>query len=320
MAALAARALNRLKGIPFVYVVYDLEPDRSVTMKMLTPNHPAVRLFRRHQKRWLLSAAKVVVLGQYMGEYVTQTYGLPARHVEVIPIGADPQEIVPGSKQSRFRAEQGLDGFVVLYSGNFGRYHNFDTILDAAKALGETRPDIRFVLVGGGAQKDHIAARITQENLRNVGLFDFFPREAYADLLASADVSLVTLEPGMEGLCVPSKLYSILASGRPVVAAVSARSEVARVIDEAQLGIHLGQGDTEQMVAALTFLADHPAETEQMGRNARQALEDKYALEVLARQYLTVLHEAVLTRRGGSRIIPRPVPETRTDPGTSIGS
>ena len=302
MTALAAQALERLKGIPFVYVVYDLEPDRSVTMKMLTPNHPAVRLFRRGQKSWLLSAAKVVVLGQYMGEYLSETYDLPARNVEVIPIGADPEEIVPGPKQSRFRAEQGLEGFVVLYSGNFGRYHNFDTILDAAKALRDSRPDIRFVLVGGGAQKEHIATRISQESLGNVSLFEFFPKEAYADLLASADVSLVTLEPGMEGLCVPSKLYSILASGRPVVAAVSPRSEVARVIDESQLGRHLTQGDSEQMVSVLTFLADNPAEVERMGRNARQALEDKYALDVLARKYRAVLHEAALTRKrsGGS--------------------
>lgn len=160
MVALAAHMLRRLKGIPFVYIIYDLEPDRLVTMKMLPHNHLVTRIFRQSQKRWLHSAAKVVVLGQYMGEHLTETYGLSAQNIEVIPIGSDPREIVPGPKQSKFRTEHGLQGFVVLYSGNFGRYHNFNTILDAAKMLQDQRPDIQFVLVGGGAQKDHIASRI----------------------------------------------------------------------------------------------------------------------------------------------------------------
>lgn len=96
----------------------------------------------------------------------------------------------------------------------------------------------------------------------------------------------------MEGLCVPSKLYSILASGRPVVATVSPKSEVARVIDEAQAGVHLEQAATEHLVSALITLMEHPARTEQMGRNARCVLEEKYSLSQVARQYHAVLLEA----------------------------
>jgi glycosyltransferase involved in cell wall biosynthesis len=225
-----------------------------------------------------------------MREYLGQAYGLPEHRVEVIPIGSDPNEIVPAPRESRFRALHGIQGFVVLYSGNFGRYHDFDTILDAAKALDKKATDnraarVQFVLVGSGAQKSHIAHRIKDEKIGNVRLFDFVSKEDYADLLATADVSLVTLEPGMEGLCVPSKFYSILASGRPAVAAVSPRSEVARVIDEAQCGVHLSQGDAPQLVDILTFLASHPAEVERMGRNARRVLEERYSTQGLARQY-----------------------------------
>ena len=294
MIALAADVLKRLKGTPFVYIVYDLEPDRSVTLKMLSSKHPVARIFRQGQRRWLHAAAKVVVLGEYMGERLIRTYGVPAQRIEAIPIGSDPAEIVPGPKSSRFRAAHCLSGFVVLYSGNFGRYHNFDTILDAAAHLRESHPEISFVLVGNGAQKSHLVHRIQTEGLSNVRLFDFVAKDDYADLLASADVSLVTLEPGMEGLCVPSKFYSILASGRPVVATVSPKSEVARVIDEAMVGVHMDQTDTGQLVSTLISLAENPARTEQMGRSARRVLEEKYSAAQVARRYYDVLRAVVM--------------------------
>ncbi len=292
MAAMSAMALKQLRGTPFVYIVYDLEPDRSVTMKVLARNHPVVKVFQWSQQRWLNAAAKVVVLGEYMGEHISQAYKIAPQNIEAIPIGSNPEDIVPGPKSSRFRAQHGLSGFLAVYAGNFGRYHNFDTILDAARELRDLQPEINFAFVGDGAQKAHIARRVQQEALSNVRLFDFVAKDAYADLLASADVSLVTLEPGMEGLCVPSKFYSILASGRPVVATVSPKSEVARVIDEAQAGIHMEQAATEHLVSALIALAENPARTEQMGRNARCVLEEKYSLSHVARRYHAVLHEA----------------------------
>ena len=336
MVAMSAQALGWLKATPFVYVVYDLEPDRSVTMKMLANSHPVARLFRGSQKQWLHAASKVVVLGRCMREHLQQAYELPEHQIEVIPIGSDPHEIIPASHNSRFRARHGVGGFVVLYSGNFGRYHDFDTLLDAAKTLGDSeekrgptgvserpRKDIRFVLVGSGAQKAHIAQRVADEKIGNVRLFDFVSKEDYTDLLASADVSLVTLEPGMEGLCVPSKFYSILASGRPTVASVSPRSEIARVIDEAQCGVHLSQGDAGQLVNVLTYLAAHPAEVEIMGGNARRVLEEKYSTQGLARQYYDTFYRLTQPRtkypQSFSSLFPRKrrlkaVPMPDTDP------
>ena len=300
MTAISGQVLKQLKGTPYVYIVYDLEPDRSVAMKVLPQKHPVAALFHHGQKRWLKSASKVVVLGHYMGKHLHKTYGLPMQNIEVIPIGSNPKEIVPGPKDTRFRAQNGLAGFVVLYSGNFGRYHNFDTLLDAALSLRETRPDIQFVLVGDGAQKAHITRRVTDEAISNVRLFDFVAKEDYADLLASADISLVTLEPGMEGLCVPSKFYSILASGRPVLATVPPQSEVARVIDEAQAGVHMALSETDRLASTLTELADNAAKTEQMGRNARTVLEEKYSMTRIAHQYYAVLQSVA----SGQRLAP----------------
>ena len=314
MLAMTAQAIHWLNGTPFIYIVYDLEPDRSVTMKMLAATHPLVRFFRNRQKRWLHSAAKVVVLGRCMQEYLGAAYNLPKEKVEVIPIGSDPNEIIPAPHKTRFRAEHGLEGFIVLYSGNFGRYHDFDTILDAAQVLKAGTTNIQFVLVGGGAQKEHIAHRIASESIGNVHLFDFVSKGAYSDLLATADVSLVTLEPGMEGLCVPSKFYSILASGRPTIAAVSPKSEVALVIDEAKCGVHLKQGEVDQLVNILTFLAANPTEVETMGRNARRVLEEQYSTQCVARQYYAALQKVAQTPKEWTSLNVRQTPELDSSP------
>ena len=291
--AMAAHLYKRITQTPFLYIVYDLEPDRAVALGLLSGRNPAVTALRGLQRQWLHAAGRVVVLGRCMREHVCKSYGLSAGQVAVIPIGEDANEIQPASKQSKFRAKHGLDGFLVCYTGNFGRYHNFDTILDAAKELRTTDPDISFALVGGGAQGEHIAQRIAREEICNVRMYPFVAQEAYGDLLASADVSLVTLEPGMDGLCVPSKFYSILASGRPTVALMSSSSEVAMVIREENCGIQIEHGNAGRLASELRRLSQDPALTETMGRNARAALVERYSSRRIARLYYAALLAAV---------------------------
>jgi glycosyltransferase involved in cell wall biosynthesis len=287
--AMTAFIYKHLARMPYIYVVYDLDPDRAIKMGLLSKHSTAARLLHRAQKCWLNSASKTVVLGRCMREHVAVEYQVPRSQIEVIPIGADPQEIVPGKKQSRFREKHSLKGFVVAYSGNFGRYHNFDTILDAAKILLRANRPCTFVLCGDGAQRSHIESRVADEQIDNVLLCPFVAKEDYPDALAAADVSIVTLEPGMEGLCVPSKFYSILASGRPVLALVSPRSEVARVIDEEECGLQVNHGDTTKLVEAISFLHQNPDHAALMGKNARRALVERFSLQRTADQYYRVI-------------------------------
>jgi colanic acid biosynthesis glycosyl transferase WcaI len=296
MVAFASSIYKALTKTPFIYIVYDLEPDRSVTMHVFGRAHPFVWIFRLGQSAWLKAASRIVVLGRCMRDYVSRSYDLPQAKIDVIPIGANENQIVPGRRQSAFRRKHGIGGFVVLYSGNFGRYHDFDTILDAAKGLLEKNPDIKVVLVGGGAQEEHIAGRVANERIDNVKIFDFVSAEDYSDLLASADVSLVTLEPGMEGLCVPSKFYSILASGRPVVAMLSQQSEVSLVINESNCGIQVDQGASEKLIDSLVWLAEHPVERQLMGNAARAALVERFGTKIIATQYYEVFKAACIDR------------------------
>ena len=293
MVALAASAYKRLTKTPFVYTIYDLEPDRAVVLKLVPARNLAVSILRSKQRYWFRQASKIVVLGRCMSDYLQAQYDVSAEKIAVIPVGADKDEIEPRGKKTAIRSAYNLNGFVVLYSGNFGRYHDFDTILNAAKRLSKLRSDIQFLLVGGGWQRDKVAERVATERIDNVLIRPFVDKDQYADLLASADVSLVTLEPGMDGLCVPSKFYSILASGRATIAVVPPTTEVGLTIAEADCGIRIDHGNVDALVEAVLSLANDPARSKQMGINARNVLVEKYSTADTAQAFYKSFIEAL---------------------------
>jgi colanic acid biosynthesis glycosyl transferase WcaI len=283
--AYTAYLYKRLNGTPYNYIVYDLMPDVAIAMHVMNNEGRVARLLKRWQRAWLHSAERTIVLGRCMRDYLIKQYNVHPEKIEIVPIGADPEEIVPLERDTCFRQIHELGGFIAMYGGNFGRHHNFDTVLNAAKQLLTQRNDITIVLIGAGAQKQHIEERIAAERLTNVKLFLMVPQKEYAQILPSADVALVVLEPGMEGLCVPSKFYGILAAGRATIALMSPESEVALVIEEEDCGVQLDQGDSAKLAETLAFLADHPARVEEMGRNARRALLRAYSSRHIADAY-----------------------------------
>ena len=288
---LAVQIYSRIKSVPYVYLIHDLYPDLAVALGVLPREHPVARVFHRAQRSWLHSAQRVVVIGRCMRDYLEENYSLAPKKIEVISNWSDEEAIRPRDKNTEFRRKNGITGFVVLYAGGFGQYQNFDCILDAAKLLGDDA-EVTWVFVGEGTRKNDITARIKAEQLGNVRLFPFVPDDEFADLLASADVSLVTLEAGAEGLGVPSKFYNIMASGRPTVALVSPTCEVARVLEEADCGVRVEQGNAEALAQTIRELASSPGKVERMGQNARHVFEEKYTLPQIAAHFYRVFQEA----------------------------
>ncbi|HEY0867760.1 MAG TPA: glycosyltransferase family 4 protein [Fimbriimonas sp.] len=286
---IAAGMLKLLRGVPYVYLVYDLDPDRTVALKVMEPSSKAVRWMRRYQAAWLHGASSVIAIGRCMKDRLVRDYRLPPEKVAVVEVGADPDVVRPLPKATSFRQRHGIEGFVVLYSGNFGQYHDFETILGAAERLQEEAPDVTLVLVGGGHKKKEVEQAVALRGLRNVRIFPFVPEEELADLLASGDMNLVTLEPGMEGLCVPSKFYTCLASGRPTLALMAGEVEVSRVIDEADCGARVEIGDVEGMVREILQARDDPARLDEQGCRARAVFERLYTIDkVVEKLYATL--------------------------------
>ncbi len=293
-APIAAKGLLSLTRTPYAYIVYDLFPDVAVALGVLEKSSRPAQVLYKAQRSWLHSAAKTIVLGRCMADHLVKTYDLPRPKIEVIAVGADASQIEPLSQQTQFRADNDLQDFVVLWAGNFGHHQNFDAILDAAVALRDSAREggrkVTFAFVGDGAKREYIASRICNEDISNARMFPFVPVAQFSDMLASADVSLVALEPGAEGLGVPSKFYNILASGRPTVALVAPGSEVAHVLEENNCGVRIDQDGTA-LARVIGELADDPQRVQTMGQNARRACEEKYSMTQVAHQFYEVLNE-----------------------------
>lgn len=288
---LAARCLKLFRGVPYAYLIYDLDPDRTVALGLQDAGSMPVRLLRGAQTKWLRGAARVIAIGRCMRELLIERYGLDPARVVVAEVGADPKVIQPGPRETEFRRTHNLEGFVALYSGNFGQYHDFDVILDAAERL-DKKGDVTFVLVGGGHKKAQIETAIRERSLTNVLLLPFVPEEMLSDLLASANVHLVTLEEGMEGLCVPSKFYSCLASGRPVVAIVPQETEVAMTLEESQAGWHVMPKQVDALISALQEAQQQESNGVYPGAKAREIFDLHYGTPTIGRKIYEALKQS----------------------------
>jgi colanic acid biosynthesis glycosyl transferase WcaI len=191
----------------------------------------------------------------------------------VIHNWADTAAIVPSDKDNAFARTHGLaDRFVVLHAGNIGLSQNLDMVIDAAERL-QSRDDIVFLFIGDGSRKAALQAAAAEKCLSNVRFLPFQPRDQLRWTYASSDVCLVSLKPGLAGYIVPSKLYSILAAGRPYIAAIDAMSEAAALTERHKSGVVIAPGDAAALAAEITRLAGDDHERASMGGRARMAAE-----------------------------------------------
>jgi len=174
--------------------------------------------------------------------------------------------------------------FTVAYSGNLGRAHEFGTMLDAMHAM----PDIHFVITGGGAQLDRVRASAPA----NVTFQPYAPRERLSESLSAADVHLVTLQPRLEGLIVPSKFYGIIAVARPVIFIGSPDGEIAKLIHESGCGYVVEPRDSASLVDRIRHLATHRDEAEAMGQRGRAMYETQFSPSKALPEWERILAEA----------------------------
>jgi len=193
------------------------------------------------------------------------------------------------------RAQWGLsDAFVVQYSGNLGRAHEIGTLLAAIEQLASSSLPIRFLFVGGGAQRRLLEQAVKHRGLSNVQFQPYQPRSELSETLSVGDVHLVSLLPQLEGLVVPSKLYGICAMGRPTVFIGNPVGEVARTVLDAGVGIAVAEGDSDALVRALTTLASQPNTVTNMGKNARAMAEKRWDKSIGVAAFITILRTSPL--------------------------
>jgi glycosyltransferase involved in cell wall biosynthesis len=264
--------LAKWRGARSAYWAMDVYPDVAFELGALRPRSIG-GLFLGAVSRWTLRSVGVAIaLGETMAERLRQG---GATHVAVVHNWADERSIASmPPEQSRFRRAQQWDGkFVVLYSGNLGLAHEFTTILAAATRLRDA--NIVFAFVGTGPRLDEIQQQARDRRLVNVEFLASVPREDLGDLLAAGDLHLVTLRPGIQGLLVPSKIYGILAAGRPVLYVGPPAGEVHDIVSRG-CGASVACGDVDALEAALRAYETNPGLVFRTGAVARGLFDAEF--------------------------------------------
>jgi colanic acid biosynthesis glycosyl transferase WcaI len=286
----SAEFLGFAKRAPVVVNIQDVYPDIAVAVGVLR-NRLLIRFFEWMERAIYRRAASLVVIADGFKENIIGK-GVPAEKVHVVPNWADPDEIVPGSKDNAFRRRLGIgDRFSLGYSGTLGYNTNLAPVLGAAEMLKDE--GIAFVIVGEGVKKAELEETARVKNLDNVQFLPFQPLDIYPQVLTAADINLVTLSRQASMASVPSKVFKMMASGRPVLAITIEGNEVHRLISEAQCGMCVPPDDPAGLAEALRYAASHPEEMERMGMNGRRHLVERFARKDCVARIAAILEEAV---------------------------
>jgi colanic acid biosynthesis glycosyl transferase WcaI len=267
---LAARWTARRTGARFVFLCEDIFPEVASLLEDF--HNPAVnRTLDRINRGLLRDADTIVALGDRMKRRLVEEKGADPERVQIIHNWADCDAVSPGPKDNAFSRAQGLaDRFVLMHSGNVGLSQNLDVLIEAAARL-RSLDRLTIAIVGDGAKRAALEADAVRRGLTNVRFFPYHPKALLHESFASADAFLVSLKPGIEGYIVPSKVYGILAAGRPYVAAVDPSCELAGIARDHRCGVLATPGDPDDLARAIAALHDDPAGTRAMGERARAA-------------------------------------------------
>jgi colanic acid biosynthesis glycosyl transferase WcaI len=287
----AIAPIAQARGARFVVWLQDLFPEVAREYGIPGMSGPGGSVLRALRNRSLARADRVVAIGDRMAQRVRALRCVPDERLEVIHNWADGDAIVPVARDSNpLRREWGLrDKFVVGYSGNLGRVHEFGTILDAATKL-RGHEEIHFVFIGRGPRLEEVRRRVSREALANVSFRPHQDRRLLAQSLGVADVHLSVLQSEFEGLVHPSKVYGIMAAGRPTVFIGEPAGETGMILARAAGGTTVATSDADALAREIRRLCDDPTERERMGRSARDAFEACYDMKHGLRRWEAALH------------------------------
>ena len=273
----------RLKRIPFHYRLHDLYPEIAVRLGLLAKNSLLARAIGWMETYSLNSAGTVSVVTESFKAYLTAA-NIPQKKVTVIPDWVDTSEICERPKRNDFSERYNLTSkFVVGYGGNVGLSQGLEVLVEAASLLKE-ETKILFLIVGEGAKKRDLMTLRDNRHLNNLMFLPYQPSEIINDVYGSWDIGFISLTPGVSPEWRTGKIFSIMASTRPVLAAADIGGEVHRVIEKTQCGICIPGGDAILLARAIAQLFADRANLQAFGINGRRAVEEFYSRKVCTKQ------------------------------------
>jgi colanic acid biosynthesis glycosyl transferase WcaI len=289
LLGLLGAIVKRLKGSLFIFYCQDLYPDIAEATRGLK-SRPVLAFLRWCNEFAYRNADAIVVLGADMANRL-QRQGVAPNRIVVIPNWIDCRKVKPQPPPDFMMRKPG--DFVVMYDGNFGWSQDLGTVLDAAHLMRDDRR-VRFILVGDGCRKVALAHQATLMRLPNVEFGERHPPSAISEVLAAGDLQLIPLVAGAAGCLVPSKVYGILAAGKPFVAMMEPEADVARLAAESDAGFVVPPGDAQALGRTISHAMENPKLLEEMGGRARALAERSYDRRLITRRFAefleTMLH------------------------------
>jgi len=282
-----------LRGARVLINVQDIHPDLAIESGIL--RNPAGIRFAKALERWVYGLAdRIAVISDGFARNLRRK-GVPDRKLAVLPNWVDTEFLKPGPKDNPVSRRHGLDGkFVVMYSGTISISSNraLERTLEAAGLLAGDR-EIVLAIVGEGLKRKALMEKAAALGLANAVFLPFQPYRDLPELLASSDVLLVPLDKDKSDLSVPSKLYTFMASGRPVLGLAGPDSEVAVLLRENDCGLTAPPDDPAAFAAAVRTLKASPERRRALGENARAYVVRRFAKDTILRSYDELLRSMV---------------------------
>lgn len=289
LLGLVGAAVKFLRGAKLAYNAQDIFPRAYVTGGMLREGW--LERVLAGVQRWIYRRADVVTtIAPAMVEELAGE-GVPLFKLRMIPNFADEEALRPLPRDNEFSRQHALtDRFVVLYAGNIGTLHGAELLVPVAKQL-ESYPDIQVLVVGDGTARPLLERAAATAELRNFQLLPPQPEKMLAALLATADVGVVTTRAGTGRTSFPSRLYGLMAAGRPMVAALDEGSAAAALVRTAGCGLVTPTGEADAMVKAILRLRERREERQAMGEAGRKYLETFHTKAGIINQYAALFLE-----------------------------
>jgi len=293
---LIAAFSNKFFNTKLVFVSYDVYPEIALVTNSISENGFISKMMKNVNKIVFKNVNKVIALSNEMKTFLLKNRNaLSENQIEVIPNWyedkgkVDTQLVFQNKQFDSIKKEKKL---IVSYFGNMGIAQDLDTIIGAIRHFREDS-QVHFIFAGHGNKMETLKNIVELETLKNVSVFDFLHGQDYQEALNISDCFIVSLVDGLTGLAVPSKTYSYMMAGKPVVAIMGKESDIAKDIRENNAGYSIEPGEHSKLNYAIGELRDNIEKRKYMGENCRNVFLDKYTKERCTQQYVEIIEKLV---------------------------
>ena len=282
--------LCKLKSINYVLLIYDLYPEILVDMKLIQNDNFINKIWTRLNYKVYKNSKEIIVLSKDIKDKITKKYNIKKKKINIIPSWADTKSLYPVERDENwFIKENNLEGlFIVIYSGNQGRLHDLDTIIETANLL-KNESKILFLFVGSGFQNKSLKKKVKSKNLNNCR---FLPYQKLDDLkfsLSSASLGVVSVCKNAYENIAPSKLYGYLAVGLPLVIISPEKSYLKEFVEKKELGIWIKNGQSERFAKQIIAIKDSTKVQLDFKKKALEYINNYASLEFISNKYGEIL-------------------------------